>query len=110
MDIALLNQKITLQKNTVSVDEIGNHKNVWTDYYSCHATVSGEGGSEKNEAGLTVDDTDLAFTVRFCKAVAEATTDGFRIVFGSEIYNIVNIDHRNYKNQALKFKCQKARR
>ena len=41
MDVALLNVKITFQKNAVEVDAIGNHKNGWTDYYTCHATVSG---------------------------------------------------------------------
>ncbi len=34
MDIALLNVRITVQKNEVVVDEIGNHKNTWTDWYS----------------------------------------------------------------------------
>ena len=41
MDVALLNVKITFQKNAVEVDAIGNHKNGWTDYYTCYATVSG---------------------------------------------------------------------
>src|SRR5574344_676725 len=45
MDVALLNVKITFQKNAVEVDAIGNHKNRWTDYYTCHATVSGESGT-----------------------------------------------------------------
>ena len=31
MDIALLNTKITIQKNAVVTDSIGNHTNVWTD-------------------------------------------------------------------------------
>lgn len=39
MDIALLNVKITVQKNETVVDAIGNHKNNWTDYHSCFATV-----------------------------------------------------------------------
>ena len=30
MDIALLNVKITVQKNETVVDAIGNHKNTWT--------------------------------------------------------------------------------
>lgn len=47
MEVALLNVRITFQKNEVVTDAIGNHKNRWTDYYSCHATVSGESGSEK---------------------------------------------------------------
>mgnify|MGYP000008132677 FL=1 len=30
MDVALLNEKITFQKNSVEVDAIGNHKNGWS--------------------------------------------------------------------------------
>ena len=92
MDIALLNVRITFQKNTVVVDAIGNHKNEWVDYYACHATVSGEGGSEKAVAGLIVEDSDLSFTVRFCKKAEAITTDGFCILFNREQYNIVSIE------------------
>ena len=42
MDIALLNRKVTVQKNTVVVDDIGNHVSKWDDFYSCYATISGE--------------------------------------------------------------------
>lgn len=47
MDIALMNVRITFQKNEVVTDKIGNHKNAWSDFYSCYATVSGEGGGLK---------------------------------------------------------------
>ena len=56
MDIALLNVKITIQKNKTVVDDIGNQKNNWEDYHTCFATVSGEGSSEKSVAGLIVDE------------------------------------------------------
>ena len=46
MKAALLNEKIVIQKNTVVADAIGNRKNVWEDYYSCFATIGGEGGNE----------------------------------------------------------------
>ncbi len=110
MDVALLNIKIVFQKNEVVVDAIGNHISKWADYYSCHAAVSGEGGSEKAVAGLIVEDSDLSFTVRYCRKAAEVTTDGYRVVFGDALYNIVSIDHMNYKKKALKFKCEKVRR
>ena len=110
MEIALLNVKVTFQKNSVVSDAIGNRKNTWTDYYTCHATVSGEGGNEKAAAGLTVAESDIAFTVRFCKRAAEVTADGFRIVFNGENYNIVSVDHMNYKKKSLKFRCEKERR
>ncbi len=110
MDAALLNVKIMFQKKEVVVDVIGNHTSKWADYYSCHATVSGEGGSEKAVAGLVVADSDVSFTVRYCKKAAGITTDGYRISFIGELYNIVSIDHMNYKKKALKFKCEKVRR
>lgn len=47
MDVAHLNEKITFQKKSVEADAIGNHKNGWSDYYACHATVGGESGMEK---------------------------------------------------------------
>ena len=110
MEIALLNVKVTFQKNSVVLDSIGNRKNVWEDYYTCHATVSGEDGQEKAAAGLTAAESDIAFTIRFCKRAAEVTADGFRILFQGEVYNIVAVDHMNYKKKALKFRCEKARR
>ena len=110
MEIALLNVKVTFQKNYVVADDIGNRRNIWEDYYTCHATVSGEGGQEKATAGLTAADSDIAFTIRFCKRAAGVTADGFRILFYGEVYNIVAVDHMNYKKTALKFRCEKARR
>lgn len=110
MDIAALNVKIMFQKNETVTDEIGNHKAVWNDYFSCHATVSGEGGTEAAVAGQIVDNADIAFTVRFCKAVQAVTATGYRIVFQGEIYNILAIDHLRFRRNALKFKCEKVRR
>ncbi len=110
MDAVLLNVKIVFQKNEVVVDAIGNHTPKWVDFYGCHATVSGEGGSEKAVAGLIVEDSDLSFTVRYCKKAAKVTTDGYRVKFGAALYNIVSIDHMNYKKKSLKFKCEKVRR
>lgn len=107
MDIALLNVKITFQKNEVTVDEIGNHRNVWMDFYSCFATVSGEGGSEKSVAGLIVDDSDISFTVRYCNVLNNLDSAKCRILFDGDVYNIVSIDHMNFKKKSLKFMCEK---
>ncbi|MDD4370425.1 MAG: phage head closure protein [Anaerostipes sp.] len=110
MDIALLNVRVVFQKSTVVVDAIGNHKNEWTEVYSCYATVSGENGKEATAAGITVDDSDLSFSVRYCRKVAEINNTKYRVLFGEEIYNILSVDHMNYRNKSVKFKCQKVRR
>lgn len=110
MNIALLNLRITFQKNVIVSDKIGNRKNTWEDYFSCYATISGESGTETATAGQTIPTRTAAFTVRYCKDVAAVTTDDFRIVCGDELYNITNIDHMNHKRKALKFGVKKARR
>lgn len=110
MDVAAMNVRIIIQKNETVVDEIGNHTNAWSDYYSCFATVSGEGGTEKSVVGTTVDDSDISFTVRFCEKTKSIKATKFRVLFQNEIYNIENIDHLNFKKKALKLKCQKVRR
>lgn len=110
MNVALMNVRITLQRNTTAVDDIGNHLAQWEDYYSCSATVSGESGAESVQAGTTVDSTTIDFTVRYCRASKEVNPTEFRILFNGEIYNILSIDHMNYKRKALKFRCQTARR
>lgn len=109
MNIALLNVKITVQKNTVTVDKIGNHKNEWMDYYSCYATVSNESPSENTAAGTVVDNSKIDFTVRYCKAVSAIDSAGYRVIYDSEIYNILGIDHKNFKKKSIKLKCQKVR-
>lgn len=113
MEVSLLNVKITFQKNAVEVDGIGNHKNTWADYYSCHATVSGEAGrqtSESNAAGIVADESDVSFTVRWCRKASVIDSTGYRVAFDGGVYDILAIDHMNYKKKCLKFKCRKARR
>ena len=78
MEIAALRVKIMFQKNEAVADGIGNHRNVWADYYGCHATVSGEGGTESTEAGTTTDHAQIAFTVRFCRAASRVDTTGYQ--------------------------------
>lgn len=110
MEIAALNVKIMFQKNVAVVDGIGNHLNVWKDYFPCYATVGGEGGGEMEVAGLTVPEVDIYFTVRFCRAVGAVTCTGYRICFQGELYNILSIDHLNFRNRAVKLKCRKVSR
>lgn len=113
MDIPSMNIKITFQKNTVTPDSIGNHLLTWNDYYSCHAAVSGENrtgsGSESENAGMVTEHPNTDFTVRYCEKVKEITADGYRIVFGDEVYNITGIDHMQYRHRAYKFRCRKER-
>ena len=33
LNVSLMNEKVTFQKNVVVADVIGNHKNVWEEFY-----------------------------------------------------------------------------
>lgn len=110
MKVSLLNEKILFQKGVVMSDAIGNRKNDWEDYFSCFATITGEDGDEKSEAGHMVDRASITFTVRYCSRLVDVMSTGFRILFHGEIYNILSVDHMNYKKKSLKFRCEKARR
>lgn len=110
MDIALLNVRITIQKNEVVTDAVGNHKNTWANWYSCYATVSNESPSEETSAGVVIDNSKMDFTIRWCHLAAEIDAEHFRVQYAGEIYNILGIDHMNFKKKSIKLKCQKVRR
>ena len=87
MEIALLNERITFQRNVTITDRIGNHRNSWENDFSCFATVGGESGRSGKEtavAGTTVEDADCTFTVRWCGQTANVGTTSHRILFNNE--------------------------
>ncbi|MGC2873082.1 phage head closure protein [Ihubacter sp. mB4P-1] len=110
MDIAVMNVRVAFQKNETVTDKYGNHKNAWTDYFTCYATIGGETGQEQAVVGETVENTDMNVTVRYCTETAAVISTKYRILFGDDIYDILAVDHLNYKKNALKFKCRKVRR
>ena len=79
-------------------------------YYSCSATVSSESPKEETDAGLIVDDSKIDFTIRFCQKAAAVTSTGYRVLFRDVPYDILGVDHMNYKRKAVKLLCQKASR
>lgn len=110
MKIELLNTRIVICKNAVIMDAIGNHKNTWSDYYTCYAAVSGEAGKEQSDAGLVVDDSKIDFTIRWCRLADGITSTGYRVRFNGELYDILAVNHHNFKRKSIKLSCQKVRR
>lgn len=110
MKIELLNVRIFITENSVVTDAIGNHRNDWKEYYSCYATVSSETGKESEAAGLVVDDGRVDLTVRWCRKVDTIDATHFRVQFMDELYDILAVDHMNFKKKCVKLKCQKVRR
>ena len=110
MNIELLNICIFITKNEVTVDAIGNHKTNQVPYYSCYATVSAEAGKEDIDAGMIVDNTEVDFTIWWCKKATALDSTHYRVEFNDTLYDITAIDHMNYKKKCIKLSCQKVRR
>lgn len=110
MKIELLNVRIFITKNVVITDNIGNHTSEWQEYYTCYATVGNEVGKEVTDAGMVVDDSHVEFTIRWCRKVADLDSSHYRVEFNGELYNIIAVDHMNFKHKCLKLTCKKARR
>ena len=113
MSVVWLSEKVTFQKNDVVRDRYGNHLNEWDDFYTCFATIGGEGlasSKEKEVAGMTVEDVSMTVTIRYCQKASQITSTGFRLRMNQDLYDILNVDHLNYKKKFLKFTCRKVRR
>ena len=104
-----MNERITIEKSTVTVDKVGNHLNCWEPFFSCYAYASTyeakESGDEVKEENRSVK-----FSVRYCHETAAVTSTGFRIRFHDEVYNIEAVDPMNYNRKEIRFQCRREAR
>ena len=109
MEISKLNERITIEKNAVVTDAIGNHKNTWTHYFSCYAYASTYQAEEK-ESEVSSEERSVTFTVRWCSETRGLTSTGYRIRFREQLYDIESIDPMNFQKKTLKIHCRLERR
>lgn len=107
--IARMNEKITIQKNSVAADKYGNHKSRWTDYVTCHACANTYVKDEE-EGVATSDERSISFEVRYCSELKEITSTGYRVVFHDEEYDIESVDMMNWQRKRIRLKCRKEKR
>lgn len=110
MNIALLNQKIIIQKEERVVDEIGNQNAIWTDFLTRFATISGQNQVEISEHGALWDENKIDFTIRYSKNALLIDSKSYRVLFQDEVYDILGVDYQNFKKKSLKIKCVKQER
>ena len=104
--IARYNERITFQKNSVTVDKYGNQRNEWTDYYTCHAYVS-TWQKEESEGVTTDEQQSVTFEVRFYLELASVSSDDFQILFHGEAYNIQSVDFMNFQKSIIRLKAER---
>ena len=110
MEISKLRSRITIQQAVVQKDAIGNHTNVWVDFWSCAAYANLASGKEYGAAGQTLGSDTLVFEVRWCERLRELDSTKYRILFGGNIYNIVTVDDVQFRHERLKLTAQRERR
>lgn len=110
MEIANMNERITIQKSSMVADHIGNHTLKWFDYYCCWARVDNVSGKEFWEAAQHNARDSLYFTIRYFSPVHDLDTTHYRVKFRGQIYNITFIDHSQYKNKMLRLMAERADR
>lgn len=112
MKISNLNVRIKLQVSTPSRDEIGNWNEERETVHSCFAFVDsrGQSGGEVAVAGMSVDHSDLIFTIRYTPILKDITTNAHRLLFQNDLYDIKRVDFMNYKNETLKLYAERVER
>lgn len=107
MDIARLNAKVEVQRRENASDGIGNRRTRWATVHACHATAS-ESGAQREASGAGVaDDTEIAFTVRWCKAIAGIDNTGWRVLFEGRAYDITGVDHMGFRRRSVRLLCKR---
>ena len=108
MNISGLRVRITIQKNETVVDKYGNHKSIWTDFFTCWASAvtSGLSASEKESAGHTTEADKLDITVRYSTETAAINSKQYRVLLAGRIYNILSIDEMGFKHNSRKLRTQ----
>ena len=107
--IAERSERIIIQKNTVQVDEYENHTSSWSDYFSAWAYASTYIANEE-ESAVTSDERRITFHVRWCSELSKVTSNGYRILFRGDVYNILSVDLMNYQKREIRFSCRKEKR
>ena len=108
MNISGLRVRITIQKNETVVDKYGNHKSIWTDFFTCWASAvtSGLSASEKESTGHTTEANKLDITVRYSTETAAINSKQYRVLLAGRIYNILSIDEMGFKHNSRKLHTQ----
>ena len=105
-EISRLSEKVIFQKNSVVTDRYGNHRNAWTDYYSCHAYVS-TWQKEESEGAAINEERSVTFEVRYCSELADIASDKYQVLFRGEAYNILSVDMMNYQKRVIRLKAER---
>jgi len=106
--VAVLEEGMKFQQIGIAVtDENANHKEEWTFYYMCAATVSTPNSSEAYEAATTNEREQICFTVRFTTLLLPVRPKGYRVIYNNKAFSIVGIDPMGDRRTCMKIKAER---
>lgn len=105
MNAGAYREKVIIEKNVFSEDDIGNQKPIWKEYYRGFAYVNNLSGSEYWAAVQTQSQNTVVFTFRYHPLLREMNTKEYRILHRGREYNITSIDNVQYRNETIKIRA-----
>lgn len=105
MNAGAYRERVVIQKTSITEDEIGNQKPVWTDYYKGHAYMNNLSGKEYWEAAQTQSENTVMFILRYHRMLSQINTREYQLVHKGKEYNISSIDNVQYKNETIKIRA-----
>lgn len=105
-EIARFNERIMVQINFTEVDKYGNHTASWKDYYECFTYASTYQYDKERASAVTSEEQTINFEVRWCPELESLSSTKHRVVFRSNVYDIVSVDFMNYQRKNIRIVCK----
>lgn len=108
MRISRLQQRITVQRRSSTLDAYGQEINSWTNIGTVWAEVKPLSGKEKIRANAMVVESQLTHqvTVRYSSIfLPSVEADAWRILFGTRIFNITSSMNVDEQDKLIIFDC-----
>ena len=105
MNAGAYRERVVIQKNSITEDEIGNKKPIWTDYFKGHAYMNNLSGAEYWEAAQTQSQNTVVFIFRYHRKLSLINTKEYQLIHNGKSYNISSIDNVQYKNEIIKIRA-----
>jgi SPP1 family predicted phage head-tail adaptor len=102
MNAGAYKKLITIEKRTKVKNENGFTSEVWEEYYTNYAYVNKLSGSEFWQAAEVAAQSTVRFELRYHPQLEDVNTKDFRIMFGTRMFNITNVDNVQFKNDTVK--------
>jgi len=103
VDARRFDQRITIQRNTVFVDDNGNRSDVWADVVACWAAVDGKKVGERwQEPEIASGISSVSESTMWIRAdiiSRYAVTVADRVVWKSKVYDIKDIPDQQLRGR-----------